>query len=65
MTAAAALAPWLAERLGLSLLDRQPVAGGCIHRAWRLRLESRGRGQGQGQGPAYLFAKTNRPEALT
>jgi fructosamine-3-kinase len=64
MTAAAALAPWLAERLGLTLLDRQPVAGGCIHRAWRLRLESRGRGQGHGQGPAYLFAKTNRPEAL-
>lgn len=64
MTAAAALAPWLAERLGLSLRDLQPVAGGCIHRAWRLRLESRGRGQGQGQGPAYLFAKTNRPEAL-
>jgi fructosamine-3-kinase len=58
----------LAERLGLSLRDRQPVAGGCIHRAWRLRLESRGRGQGQGQGQgqghAYLFAKTNRPEAL-
>jgi len=64
MTAAAALAPWLAERLGLTLRDRQPVAGGCIHRAWRLRLESRGRGQGHGQGPAYLFAKTNRPEAL-
>jgi fructosamine-3-kinase len=62
MTAAAALAPWLAERLGLSLRDLQPVAGGCIHRAWRLRLESRGRGQGQGH--AYLFAKTNRPEAL-
>ena len=62
MTAAAALAPWLAERLGLTLRDRQPVTGGCIHRAWRLRLESRGRGQGQ--GPSYLFAKTNRPEAL-
>jgi fructosamine-3-kinase len=58
MTAAAALAPWLAERLGLSLRDRQPVAGGCIHRAWRLRLE------GSGSGPTYLFAKTNRPDAL-
>jgi fructosamine-3-kinase len=56
MTAAAALAPWLAERLGLSLRDRQPVGGGCIHRAWRLRLE--------GSGPTYLFAKTNRPDAL-
>jgi fructosamine-3-kinase len=64
MTAAAALAPWLAERLGLNLLDRQAVGGGCVHRAWRLRLESQGRGQGQGQGPTYLFAKTNRPEAL-
>jgi fructosamine-3-kinase len=60
MTAAAALGPWLAERLGLTLLDRQRVGGGCIHRAWRLRLESRG----QGPGPTYLFAKTNRPEAL-
>jgi fructosamine-3-kinase len=58
MTAAAALAPWLAERLGLTLRDRQPVGGGCIHRAWRLRLESRG------PGPSCLFAKTNRPEAL-
>jgi fructosamine-3-kinase len=58
MTAAAALAPWLAERLGLSLRDRQPVGGGCIHRAWRLRLE------GSGSGPTYLFAKTNRPDAL-
>ena len=58
MTAAAALAPWLAERLGLNLLDRQAVGGGCIHRAWRLRLQSRG------PDPTYLFAKTNRPEAL-
>jgi len=62
MTAAAALAPWLAERLGLSLRDLQPVAGGCIHRAWRLRLETQG--QGRGPAPNYLFAKTNRPEAL-
>jgi len=62
MTAAAALAPWLAERLGLSLRDRQPVAGGCIHRAWRLRLE--GSGQSQGSSPTYLFAKTNRPDTL-
>jgi len=58
MTAAAALAPWLAERLGLTLRDRQPVGGGCIHRAWRLRLET------SGPGPTCLFAKTNRPEAL-
>jgi len=58
MTAAAALAPWLAERLGVNLLDRQAVGGGCIHRAWRLRLESRG------PDPTDLFAKTNRPEAL-
>jgi fructosamine-3-kinase len=58
MTAADALAPWLAERLGLTLLDRQRVGGGCIHRAWRLRLESRG------PGSTCLFAKTNRPDAL-
>ena len=58
MTAADALAPWLAERLGLTLRDRQPVGGGCIHRAWRLRLETRG------PGSTCLFAKTNRPEAL-
>lgn len=58
MTATAALAPWLAEGLGLTLRDRQPVGGGCIHRAWRLRLES------SGPGPTCLFAKTNRPEAL-
>ena len=58
MTAAPDLAPWLAERLGFTLLDRQRVGGGCIHRAWRLRLESRG------PGPSCLFAKTNRPGAL-
>jgi len=58
MTAAAALAPWLAERLGLTLRDRQPVGGGCIHRTWRLRLET------SSPGPIVLFAKTNRPEAL-
>jgi len=58
MTAAPDLAPWLAERLGVTLLDRQRVGGGCIHRAWRLRLESRG------PGPSCLFAKTNRPGAL-
>lgn len=32
------LAPWLAERLGVRLVARSPVAGGCIHSAWRLTL---------------------------
>lgn len=48
------LAPWLAERLGLSLQAIAPVSGGCIHRAWCLRLD----------GGERLFAKTNQASAL-
>ena len=48
------LAPWLAERLGVTLQAQRPVAGGDIHSAWSLELADGGR----------LFAKTNRVEAL-
>ena len=48
------LAPWLAERLGVTLQAQRPVAGGDIHTAWCLELAGGGR----------LFAKTNRSEAL-
>ena len=50
----ASLAPWLAEHLGVTLQAQRSVAGGDIHRAWRLELEGGGR----------LFAKTTRAEAL-
>ena len=53
-TGSDALVPWLAERLGVKLLARRPLGGGCIHSAWRLELE----------GGGCLFAKTNRAEAL-
>ncbi|MFM1799027.1 MAG: hypothetical protein RLZZ117_1305 [Cyanobacteriota bacterium] len=42
------LAAWLDEQLGIELLSRVPVGGGCIHQAWCLRTES-----------GRLFAKTN------
>ncbi|KEF41931.1 MAG: fructosamine kinase [Cyanobium sp. CACIAM 14] len=48
------LAPWLAERLGVELVDRSPVRGGCIHSAWCLRLADGSR----------LFAKTNAASSL-
>ncbi|WP_254978894.1 fructosamine kinase family protein [Cyanobium sp. ATX 6A2] len=48
------LAPWLAERLGLTLQGIATVSGGCIHRAWCLRLD----------GGERLFAKTNQASAL-
>jgi fructosamine-3-kinase len=48
------LAPWLAERLGVTLTGLVPVGGGCIHRAWCLRLDAGQR----------LFAKTNQASAL-
>lgn len=48
------LAVWLRARLGIRLLDRAPVGGGCIHRAWCLRTADDGR----------LFAKTNRADQL-
>ncbi|MEA5443249.1 fructosamine kinase family protein [Cyanobium gracile] len=48
------LTPWLAERLGVELVDCWPVCGGCIHRAWRLDLADGRR----------LFAKTNTTSCL-
>lgn len=54
MAASDALAVWLRERLGVGLTGLRPVAGGCIHRAWRLELADGGR----------LFAKTADAGAL-
>ena len=60
------LADWLAKNLGVRLLNRRPVGGGCIHSAWCLSVLPSG-------GPAprpepfsggLLFAKTNTLEAL-
>jgi fructosamine-3-kinase len=48
------LAPWLDVRLGVRLVSRAPVGGGCIHSAWCLRTEGGGR----------LFAKTNQADQL-
>jgi fructosamine-3-kinase len=48
------LSAWLAEELGVSLVGRAPVGGGCIHSAWCLQLAGGGR----------LFAKTNHLDAL-
>lgn len=48
------LAAWLHDRLGIRLLARAPVEGGCIHSAWCLRTVDGGR----------LFAKTNRADRL-
>jgi fructosamine-3-kinase len=45
---------WLQQQLGQSVQSRDPVAGGCIHDAWRLVLAD-GR---------VLFLKTNRASAL-
>jgi len=48
------LSAWLAEELGVRLVARTPVGGGCIHSAWCLELA----------GGSRLFAKTNRLDAL-
>ena len=48
------LAPWLAERLGVAMVERRSVSGGCIHQAWCLRMADGGR----------LFAKTNHSTCL-
>jgi fructosamine-3-kinase len=48
------LSAWLAEELGVRLVARTPVGGGCIHSAWCLELA----------GGSRLFAKTNRLAAL-
>jgi len=45
---------WVEAQLGSAVLARRPVAGGCIHRAWRLELAD-GR---------VVFAKTNRAAEL-
>lgn len=46
------LAAWLKEQLGIRLVARTPVGGGCIHRAWRLQTAD----------GEHLFAKTNRED---
>lgn len=48
------LVPWLQTRLGQDVVARRPVAGGCIHQAWRLTLAD-------GQS---VFAKTNAAASL-
>ncbi|MEB3317504.1 MAG: fructosamine kinase family protein [Cyanobacteriota bacterium] len=48
------LADWLHGQLGVDLLARIPVGGGCIHSAWCLRTS----------GDNRLFVKTNRAETL-
>ncbi|MFN9622220.1 MAG: fructosamine kinase family protein [Cyanobacteriota bacterium] len=48
------LADWLRTQLGITLVSRAPVGGGCIHRAWCLGAAGGGR----------LFAKTNRADRL-
>ncbi|MEB3333902.1 MAG: fructosamine kinase family protein [Cyanobacteriota bacterium] len=53
-SAADPLAAWLRERLGIELIGRATVGGGCIHGAWALRTAA--------AGP--LFAKTNRADRL-
>jgi len=45
---------WLQQQLGQPVQRRQPVAGGCIHQAWRVELAD-GR---------VLFVKTNRAQNL-
>ena len=49
-----ALAQWLERQLGAAALKATPVAGGCIHQAWRLELA----------GGRLCFLKTNRAAAL-
>jgi fructosamine-3-kinase len=46
------LADWLHDQLGIQLVSRSPVGGGCIHQAWCLHTAGDGR----------LFAKTNRAD---
>ena len=50
----AQLSGWLERRLGVPLVARAAVGGGCIHQAWALDLADGRR----------LFAKTNRLAAL-
>jgi len=48
------LADWLRHQLGIQLVSRTPVGGGCIHRAWCLRTAAGER----------FFAKTNAADKL-
>lgn len=48
------LAAWLRQKLGIQMVARAPVGGGCIHNAWRLQTADGG----------SLFAKTNRANRL-
>ncbi len=48
------LAAWVRQHLKAPLLSRQPVGGGCSHRAWQLQLADGRR----------FFAKTNGAAAL-
>jgi fructosamine-3-kinase len=48
------LASWLDARLGVRLVARTPVGGGCIHSAWCVQTE----------GDGLLFAKTNQADRL-
>ncbi len=52
--AAGTIEAWAEQQLGCPVRGRRPVAGGCIHSAWRLELADGRR----------VFAKTNRAEAL-
>ena len=51
---ACGLDPWLQQQLGQPVLQRHPIAGGCIHRAWRVELA----------GGSRVFVKTNHAAAL-
>ena len=59
-------AAWLAEQLGIRLLAASPVAGGCIHSAWRLEVAADAAALRRWPALAggLLFAKTNRASAL-
>ncbi len=48
------LKAWLHDQLGIELLERTPVGGGCIHDAWCWRTAGGGR----------LFVKTNQVDRL-
>lgn len=48
------LAAWLRAELGVQMVARTPVGGGCIHQAWCLNTSCDGQ----------LFVKTNRAESL-